>query len=1299
MRRTTDMRHTLFRKLTAYLLIGVLLLGFASNSALAADPTVLQPPQRNRVSDIGYIQNLNSRDWYAKLVWDAQTYPPEADERYIQLGFNEVSSGTGRLVPDAMQVSLPGGATFFDISEYTPESIMHGTIYESYVKASYITNMPTGQITVVSQKSNPAKFLTGLHVSLELIPGTNNIKIKWDDVWDTTGRINYRILISDTKGFTQPPPIPDIVASEIGKSGSAVTVNRDEKKLEYIYTSAQPGREYSIKVIPLPNVNVACATAEEIGAITIKTDILLKAQKVGYTNEGDTIWKLFWNPIVKGNTFTRVDYELYRYTNDEPQGQLFRLIPDIDSYQITIKKNDPNVYSFKIDAKAYVQGSETPIEFRSNNKVALKEQIPQQPQAPDLVDSFPGADPVPLYYENLLTANSASIFWRVPYTAEGMIDSDVTYDIYLMEDIKDVASPPSNYKIASDLSMGEANQIRDKLSGEITGYRYTLDGLKSNSTYYFVIYAKKNFLVQNPGDSFMITKTYISKQAVKVVITKPDKGTDRPIAPSAPPFGVNPGTESITYTKATLTLDKKWYAFFNATSKRWEATTYDEYIENDLLDPGDAGYENKKNGMIVNYAPGWTVVPHVVRYNDALSAIRLRNNRNGEYVTYSDLSQADVKAFEILQQSISVPDIDDENDQSFTFDINGLTHNTTYIAWVTIQNQNGTASDPSDPVIITTPPQIPDVPVTPTVPTDLKGLAADTFVDLFWTFIKDMDYEIKGGESDTLASASITKTVTYEEIQKNTYARIENLKPNTVYYFWIKAISTSAGGESLESQYSNPLVIKTEAFKPPAPPTGFGIKSGADGVTEKTITYVWEARPGLSYFLEFTDNANFENATTISVSGGTHTVPNLIANRRYYARLYALEDKTQLRSEPTRAVMVVTNKSKSEYDGSFDLEEKVTGDGLVIPTKLDNGVWVISSTGAQAHVLAERIRTLPDPVVKMDLSKPPARTSTIRIDLGSGVVEALSDLGKELYVKLPWGQVMVRPGTFQTDEYYRQKGKNNEVGLRMEAASPASQYKPSSLMQIKTPVTDIKASFLGGSLPVQKLARPLRVELPVANLTNYAQGQIKAYSATSQNWYALPTFTDYNQNLVIGELDKPGPVVAATWGVQTKPSIPAYIAQSVDEIQTVYKLKSLETKTFDPMAKINQDAALKLILDVIPTDYTDSDFKEKALQAGLISTLADVSASHTRKDKAIGMLMSLYTFKTREKAVPAMPSVWSRYQDLSKAEKRFAEAYKFAIENNIVQGNGSNLCYPDATISYGDFLVMLERTLRLCGDL
>lgn len=1265
-----------------------------------ADVLLLQPPKQNSVTDIGYIRTVYRNEWYATLGWEwnPANFPPEADERYIIVGFNEIAKGTGQVIQDAITVGLSGSSTSYELNEYTPEGLKKGTIYESYVKSQYRSTTPTGQYTVTSQKSNPVRFLTGLDVSVELLPGTNHMKIKWDDVWDTTGRISYRILISDTKGFTQPTPIPDIIASEIGKPGSAVVVNSAERKLEYVYTYALPGREYSIKVVPLPNPNVACASAEEIEAIPIQTDILLRAQKVGYTSEGDTIWRLFWNPIVKGNTFSTVEYKLYRYVNNDPEGYLFSIIPDTyNYYQFIIKKGDTNTYSFRMDATAQVRGTGATVDFRSQNKVTLKEQIPQYPEAPEIVDAFPEADP-PVYYDDYLSESGATVFWKAPKTGEGQIDNDITYDVYLVQDIEYVnstAKPPSNYMIATGLRINPSSPdtvnnpniqiVKDAKTGIATGYGYRLEGLRSNSTYYFVIYAKKNYLVESPQDGFMVTRAYESKQAVKVIITDPDEGENKPQAPSAPPFKVHEvdGRQVISYTGATLELAKRWHAVYDEDGERWE------YIE-EPLGPEHPDYKKQQE---FRYLTGWLVEPHVINYGEALIEL------NKQSITYNDLNQ--IKKLEIPQQKVPIPNIPyDAEDQTFTFDIAGLEDNNTYIVWLTIENQNGVASDPSDPLIITTPAEVDEKPVKPTVPEDLGGIAGDNFVDLFWTHLPDMDYEIRGGKTEKIDQATITKQVTAAEIRNRTFVRIDSLEADTGYYFWIRTISRGSNGQTYESEFSNPFYIKTEAYKPPAPPTGFGIKNGPDGVTENSITYVWTQLDGLTYILELADDPGFRNLTTAEVNGDTHTFTGLISNRRYYARLYAYNPATKLRSEPTRTIMVITNKSRSDYDSSYDLDDPVTGDGLKIPAKLDNGVWVISSVGADGHVLAERIRSLSYPIVKIDLSKPPAKTSTVRIELSSVVIDVLSDLKKELYLVLPWGSYTIRPGTFQTDEYFRMKSGSDRLDLRLETVSPASQYKAGSNMQYKTPVTEFKFSYIQGAGRISRINIPIRVELPVDNIANFVQGQISAYGYDSgKGWYKLQSYNDYNAGMLIGELDRPVAVVGATDGIQPQSGVPSYIKESMQRLQAVYDLKSIENRPFDHNARITMKDALKLVFDVIGAPYNDSDIAEKAVSAGLIGSTNELTGSSIRRDKAISLLMSFYRFRTREETILSKPGLWSRYTDLSKAEPRYQNDYKFALEMGIIQGNATDFCYPDRLVTLGDFLVFFERTLRVLGEL
>ena len=1311
------MNRKLIKRMITLSLIISFFLGLFYNPSVFADTMLLPPPTNNRVAEVGN-KNIEDNGWYARLEWNfnSSSFPEGADTSMI-LGLNEISTGTGQVIPDAITTSLGGSTRSDEITLGYPYGIKRGTIYESYLKASYRIERD-GVYTITSQKSNPAKFLTDLAVSVSIIPGTNSIKITWDDVWDTTGRIDYDILIADTKtGSKDIKPIPRILATEIGKEDSNVTINSAEKKLEYIYIHTLPGREYSITVVPKPSENVKCAKAEEIKAIKIKTEILLQAQKIGYNNDGDTIWKLFWNPIVMENPNIKVNYKLSRYTNNL-NPIVLREIYDKDNYQITIKKGDTNTYSFKIDADVYEPGAVLPIEFISETRVELKEQIPQTPQAPEIVDIFENSDP-PLKYEDFLEPFSASVFWKAPITGEGIIDGIITYDIYLLKDVKDINSLPSNYKIASDISMTDAHKIKDKDSGSIIGYKYDLNGLTSNSTYYFVIYAKKNYLVPNNTDGLMVTRPYKSTPSVKVIITEPDAGGNRPVAPSAPPFGVEEdpetGLKSITYTGATLVLDKIWYAFYEKYDNEeddneddneeddnlrgyWKQCSKKDFDENEGLDSEDV---NKKKSQKVVYEAGWSVKPHVVSYSQALDVIRnSKKERVGEYIAYSDLFDDVIKNREIPQREVRVPDIvgDDDQDQDQTFPINisGLKENTTYLVWLTIENQNGLSSDPSDPIIITTQVEIPPKPVKPIVPTDLKGIPSDSFVDLFWTEITGMDYEIKCGTSDDISQASITKLVTYEDKRDRSFFRVDSLAPDTVYYFWIRAKNAETGEAS---EYSNPELIKTEAHKPPAPPTGFGIKTGPDGVTESSITYQWTELGEMNYILEISEDINFTQLKSINVNGDTYTAGGLISNRRYYARLFAYDPKTQLRSMPTRTIMVITNKSKSEYDSSFDLEEAVTGDGLDIPAKLEDGVWVISSLGADAHVLGERIRSRYDSIVKIDLSVPPEKTTTIRLELSSVVLDALASMRKELYLILPWGEYTILPGTFQTDEYFRMKTRSNELEFRLETQSPASQYVPLQTMAIKTPVTDFKLSYINGS-PISILNRPIRVELPVAGITAYAQGQIKTFAYnSSQGWYKLPTFTDYSLGRVISQLDKPGAIVAATEGLKPQTTVPVYIRESMERIQTIYDLKSIKNERFMHNSLMTQKDILKLLFDVLEAEYSEYDMAQKAVGAGLINNVAEVTGSYVRRDKAVNLLIEFYKFKTRENALPTKPGIWSHYTDLNKAENRYLSSYKFALELGIIQGNATSMAYPERMITIGDFLVMLERTLRVSGDL
>ena len=51
---------------------------------------------------------------------------PEAEERYITFGLNEIEYGTGRKLVDVIQVPLPGNSTGYEVTDFIPEGIKHG---------------------------------------------------------------------------------------------------------------------------------------------------------------------------------------------------------------------------------------------------------------------------------------------------------------------------------------------------------------------------------------------------------------------------------------------------------------------------------------------------------------------------------------------------------------------------------------------------------------------------------------------------------------------------------------------------------------------------------------------------------------------------------------------------------------------------------------------------------------------------------------------------------------------------------------------------------------------------------------------------------------------------------------------------------------------------------------------------------------------------------------------------------------------------------------------------------------------
>lgn len=1317
-------KRVIAARIIVWLIILSMVAAIAIDIVFAQQAIPSTPPQNVSVSDIGY-EDSGWQNWFVKFSWGAPQFPHEKDidihNKFQVFYFNKVERGTGRLIDDVIQFTLSESARDFNPTEYGIE-LDHGTIYEIYGRTRY-TYGQFGEYTFTSGKSNRVKFLTGLEFNAELIPGTNDIKIVWDDVWDTDGRIDYRILISDTSGFTQPPSIPDIIGADIGTEKSRVTVSGG--RLEYIYTNALPGREYSIKIIPLVNSDVAVTPEEELPVIRVKTEIILRAKYLGETVDSDGTkwlrWMLFWDPIVKGpignTTFTRVEYKLYRY--DEAGNEtFFAVIEDNDRIEVKLKPEDIDKFMYKIEADAYKpDGSYVP--FYSTTKISLKTQIPEYPASPEFVDAFQNADPNPIVFEELLTDSSVTLLWRAPVTGEGGIDTDVYYDIYLCDNVNDIDFenlPPLTKKIGSNIRMGAQNEVREKNTRKVIGYRYEINWLEPNTVYYVVMVAKKNFLTESEDGEYMLSVPYVSKPSVKVIITKPDVESDKPLAPPSPPFRLKSG-DAIGSDKISLQMDQSWTEMYNKELGKWlyvvrqddpearipngyynagNSYTYEEYLNNKNLPDNDP---EKKPERDVSYNAGWEVLVHCVEYEQALRNVTTITGR--DYIAYSDLTKNYILSLQKPIEPVLIPEPNPDKLSVFYFDAYGLEPNKTYLIWITILNTDGNIeSEPSDPIMVTTLPEYPPVVEHPTVPTDLKGIAADTYVDLFWSYRAGYSYNIRYGTEDKVEnSGNNTVTVTYDELRYQPHFRIEQLRANTVYYFWIQAVSPEELG-SVTSEWSNTLVVKTEPYSPPPRPRGFGIKDTPDAVTENSIFYEWIDDERVSFILEISENADFSESTEYSVNDSEYRVTELRSNFRYFARLYSYSQETGLRSEPTAVIIIVTRKGRSEYDAGIPIEDIPIGEIVEIDGVAVDGVWTARVLGLNAHRLSEKIRMTPNHTFTIELTNPPPNTKIVRTELDSEVIETLSGVMQNLIIKTPDLELTIVPGSFLQDTYFRLKQSFKDIKIRIDVRTPVYELKPENNRQYVIPVSEIKVS--AGSeesfLPIGEFIRPIRLSFSIEP-GKIEKAEMRFYDFDDGKWYSVKSSYFPEEQKIMVYADKSGAVaITETSVTQTNHSGDYRLEATIGNILSRYEMPSLSRKNPNYLQQLTINEGMKYLFDIIPYEYGNANIAEKAVRTGLLhSQYINSGTQPLRTDQAIYAAVTVLRKKAGVDISNA--SVSPEYNDfINAAQEPYRDAVSFAIANGIYDGyiNGSQ---PDSVIALYELLEIIEKVLMYAGEI
>jgi hypothetical protein len=1303
----------MIKKMTCLAITALLLLhcGLTEPVSAAVNPAQAAPTKL-RVEAINENQptiGYNESDrYYADLKGDeltAPTIPGASPSLFLNYYLQEVNKGYKPVKPVSKKegdVTANSGTNSMRLRELTS-----GTVYYAYTKAYYSYTIPAGTTYTSSEStpSNTVKFMTDIAINAYSY-GPNQIKIEWDDVWNSGKRMDYKLYVSENKTFTNTQPMY-IGQEQISQNGP-VTVNEATGMLEYIYTVRDPGRVYYIKIVP-DTTDTELKRSAESKTVIVSSFILAKTTKMSVTQDG-TIWKLEWSPVVTGiaDSNIKVSYQIYKGTGTTGGIEQYMASIDDTNFFLTLQTGEESNY-YIIRAIVTRNGQELypGIRIQSQKIYVRESEVPSKPSVPELTEAFKNAADTIISYTGELTATSATVLWKVPRKGNGDIDDGMKYDIWLISDPNLLDEPPTNTLIASSVKMNSTNFV---LSGtKLLGYKFKINELVPNTTYYFKIVAKKDYV--DFVDNKLADITLQSDPAIKVIITPTLGSIEQPIVPGKPPFELKrdrQGKDMVTTGSAVVTLKNKWYEQYTILPGGGSAWVYRTPQQLETTSPGavkaiEDGTADPLKYRKIEYDDGVTIDVGCIPFTPDI------NYNNIEKLLTNKIIGFPVTPNDPGEDADAVDGIHDGAKHNIDITINDLGPNTTYIVWVRAARRNvNLVSGASDPIIITT---IPDLPVTiekPTVPVFNYNHAADTSIDLGWNFNPEYTYYLEYGTSDNRSSASGKVVITPEELKNFSYYRVKDLKPDTLYYFWIQAEASNTAGDKKRSDFSDSLLVKTEKDIPPETPRGFGVKGTTGSVTKNAITYEWIMEDGMEYMLEYASDINYKDGKKIKVgSVSEYKLEGLRSNFRYYARLYAVDPKKELTSEPTQSVIVRTLRSSDDYDSSEDVENVISGDFIKKDTSAVNGEWTVSIIGVNADRFVQHVQTDTKLDYIIDLKTMPAGTKKIIVLISQNVFKALGMLGENIDIKTVRNMLIIRPGVLADNNGVygtASGGVNFEIGITLDSTASGSD---TSNLTFKSAISEIEIGFSGGfATPMENLEKPLKVEYEYTSADWYKKDVTAGYvlpAGGTSAWQECSTVGNFDADTGLGRLsfetNKPGRMAVGEKGKNYFSDISnSYARKSIENVASVHDLKSVSGKKFEPEKNLTMGDAVKFMFDMQDVGY-GSDYMTLAARAGIIqSTDSGSTSANCTREKLIAMVVRICELKTSAKAKATVDDT-GVYKDIGQVSAALLPKIKFAQENGVITSRFSDTLGPKDPITRAETMVLLEKMLRYSGEL
>jgi len=1288
----------------------------------------IAPLNPNVEPAIGYSSSDGGASgFYADIGWAGVDNPQgiTITGKYVNVYLEESAKGyrpqTG---PVLKEKDMPAGT-----SPIRVRNLKSGTVYKANARAyyEYANNNNTIQKSEESAASNTVKFLTDIKLQC-ITMSTSKIKIIWDDVWNEGKRISYKLYVSENKDFTNTLPI-FISEEQIGINGPVI-LNQADGSLEYEHTVKDPGRVYYVKIVPDIS-DTEIIRNESSNVVLSSTYILAKSTKMSTTDAG-TIWRLDWSPVIAGisSSDIKVQYQIDKYVGNVP---IPMLIEDSTTTFITVPEGEQVSYYI---IRANVTKGGLPYYPDSvkivSDKIILKEgEVAASPAMPEIVPEFSDSSGARIIaYSDILNVdqsiafkgelgtNTATILWRVPKKANGSIDTDVSYDIWLIENPNEIDDPPADKKIVTGFVPADANAVRDVADNNNTiGYKYKLTGLKPNHTYYYKIVAKKIFAEE--VDGVIQNVEYRSYPALKVVITLPGGAIDRPILPSNPPLEIRSENNKklISDNNVVIQLKNRWYEKFDNITGKWSYIKADKESPNDTVSYSAITMPlDNINYRKVAYDKNVTLYVGCEKYYEGIDITKIDSYKLEKVSTV--ITDANDDPYE--DPELNAPDSIDANGtrtyskHNLIVPVNQLQSNTTYILWVRAVRDLGNGEEPlfseaSNPIIFTTNPTPSQIVEKPVVPAFNYYFVADSYVDLGWNYKDGNTYYIKYGTVDDVTRAAGNVTVTAEQIKQSgvNYVRIPGLKADTLYYFWIQAEAFSEDRTlSEKSEWSDSLPLRTLKDIPPATPRGFGVKNTSDAVTKNSVTFEWIQEPGLEYRLEVSGGVDYKDVKQYNAGGVSEfKVDGLKSNFRYFARLYAYDPVKKLTSIPTQSISVRTLRSSDDYDSDQDIDNVISGEFIEKAPTVVGGVWVVKITGVNADRFVEAVKTDNRLDYTVDVTKPPTTAGSISVYISRKVFDRLEQLKENITIKTSAVDYIFKAGVLSgvTAGGDVQKEQIYLFNITLAPQIPASKNNE---LILKKPLAQIDVTLNNGvnNIAVAGFAKPLLVNFTYSNRSDYVEGKTFGYiyNAYTSNWEKQTVINSFDSDNNWGAMgiqvqaqgiyaiaDRTGGIYDDIYGYEYEASIV--------NVAFAHELKSVNSRLFRPEDKVTAGEAVKLVFDTIDNYTYDSSYMEVAVKSGLIKSGKPAGNVLTRQEAA-RMAVVLYEIKAGTK-VKGNSSAVSGYSDYGKIDKDILDKVAFAVQNGFVPGMTASRLNPSDSVTRGELLYMIEKALILAGEI